>query len=119
MPVLRVAPSLASEVVLPPASWPVAEDGLFDMRPRMGASSTTNGSEGLARSEPARALEPTLEPPKAEEMAEAADKAKQEEEVKSKAEAGVIAEEPVLENQSSYEVKPPQAEESKAGAAEA
>ena len=53
------------------------------------------------------------------EMAEAADKAKQEEEVKSKAEAGVIAEEPVLENQSSYEVRPPQAEESKAGAAEA
>ena len=53
------------------------------------------------------------------EMAEAADKAKQEEEVKSKAEAGVIAEEPVLENQSSSEVRPPQAEESKAGAAEA
>jgi hypothetical protein len=32
---LRVAPSPASEVVLPPASWPVAEDVLSDLWPNM------------------------------------------------------------------------------------
>ena len=72
---LRVAPSPAPEVVLPPTAWPVAADASSPSWPvadDVRSISVLDLLEGLTMSELERAPGPELEPPRAEEKAELA-----------------------------------------------